>query len=148
MIVHISRKKYTILPEYISVILPTLTWMLGLIMNLIIGIHHSCERKEHEINILQVNGSKGGMHSGKGQPQPNCLSMYPLFAVNYTFCYEYPTLGYNFKHLSSPFAWFSQFFFKASLYFCLSSSWVSLLGSGNLKRPNRQRDHGKQKRRN
>ncbi len=45
-------ENYIILREYIKCVLPPLTEVVGLTMNLINGTYHFCERREYAFNVL------------------------------------------------------------------------------------------------
>ena len=45
-------ENYTILHEYIKYVIPHFMWIVDLTINLISGIHHSCERREYTFNVL------------------------------------------------------------------------------------------------
>ena len=47
-----NGENYVIFREYIKCILPLLTKVVDLIMNLISEIYHFCERREYTFNIL------------------------------------------------------------------------------------------------
>ena len=48
----LESEHYCVLPEYHKYVIPPLTWMVGPTMNLISGVHHSCERREHAFIVL------------------------------------------------------------------------------------------------
>ena len=50
---HSEWGNYCILSEYHKYVLPPLTWIVGPTMNLISGIHHSCEKNEYAFMVIR-----------------------------------------------------------------------------------------------